>query len=453
LAQVLGPAAHAGSGPNASVAPGMTGTSIGGSGGAAFGGSNLQSSVSGVGFGITDNNQSGQASGSSSTVSPGASSGTGSGFGGSSNGGSSSGAFGASGGATTGSSGQGSSSSSGMGGSGSLGATAGGSANRQSVAAELANNARVVADPTNNALVIFAKPAEYHDIETVLKELDVMPRQVIVDAMIAEVTLTGDLQYGLQWYFNKGSSSGGLNQPGLMGGAANQTGTTSLFTPTMKQGGFSYIFAASQIRTELDLLASQGKVNILSTPSIMVLNNQEGQINVGEQVAVQNGSITNGTGISNATATYSYRDTGVTLKLRPRVNEGGLVLMTVQQEIVRPQPAAVTAPLNPPFLQRKILSTVAVHNGDTITMGGLIQENTQDTVTGIPALSQLPYIGWLFGTTIKKLDRTELVMLLTPRTIESRPDVTKITNEFRRHLTGWSDLKPLSPDPINPNAR
>ena len=204
LAQVFGPAAHAGSGPQASIAPGMSGTSIGG-GGAAFGSSNLQSSVSGVGFGVSD---SGQASaGSSGGFGGGASTTTGN----SAMGGAAS-SIGSSTGASSGSSSPGSSATGGS--SGSVGSTTSGgfgasssglggagsaAGNRQSVVAELANNARVVADPVNNALVIFAKPAEFHDVETVLKELDVMPRQVIVDAMIAEVTLTGKLQYGLQW--------------------------------------------------------------------------------------------------------------------------------------------------------------------------------------------------------------------------------------------------------------
>ncbi|QFY42266.1 type II secretion system protein GspD [Candidatus Methylospira mobilis] len=451
LAQVFGPAAHAGSGPQASIAPGMSGTSIGGGGGAAFGASNLQSSVSGVGFGVSD---SGQASGSSSGGFGGGSSSGSSGMGGAaaastgSSTGASPGSSSPASSSTTGSSGSSASGGFGAGSSGLGGAGSSGTGNRQPVVAELANNARVVADPVNNALVIFAKPAEFHDIETVLKELDVMPRQVIVDAMIAEVTLTGKLQYGLQWYFNKGSSSGGLYTPGIMGFPANFPVPDTAYTKNMQNGGFSYIFSANQIRAELDLLSTEGKVKILSTPSIMVLNNQEGQINVGQQVPVSNGqqNVTTG-GIPTSTSTFSYRDTGVTLKLRPRVNEGGLVLMTVQQELVQPQPAPVTAPLNPPFLQRKIISTVAVNNGDTITMGGLIQENTQDTVTGIPVLAQLPYIGWLFGTTVKSMDRTELVMLLTPRTLDSRPDVTRVANEFRRHLTGWNDLKPLSPDP------
>ena len=333
-----------------------------------------------------------------------------------------------------------------------------GNGDRQAMVAELANNARVVADPANNALVIFAKPAEYHDMETVLKELDTMPREVIVDAMIAEVTLTGSLQYGLQWYFNHGSSSGGLGLPGLLGVNANDplsavpanAATKGFFTPSMAAGGFSYVMAANELRVELDLLASQGKVTILSMPSIMVRNNQEGQINVGQQVAVSNGSqVVTTDGVPASTSTFSYRDSGVTLKLRPRVNEGGLVFMTVQQELVQPQAASAAAPLNPPFLQRKVLSTVAVHSGDTLAMGGLISEQNNETVYGIPILSELPYIGWLFGTTLKALNRTEVVMLLTPRIIASRTDAVGVANEYRRRLSEWNETAPLRPAAVH----
>lgn len=453
LTQIFGQVNNARGGPNASVAPGMTGTALGGTGGGggAFGG-NAQG-TSGFGSGANADTPSGQAPGSSSSGGF-QSSGTGSGLGGSSTGGSSSGAFGSSSASAgaSGSSGLGSSTG-GMGASGGFGAsstsggTGGNTANRQSVAAELGNNARVIADPTNNALVIFAKPADYRDIELVLKELDVMPKQVLVDAMIAEVALTGKLQYGLKWYFQHGDSSLGRGMTSAVIDAA---------TTAAASGGFTYVLAAKAITAQLDLLASENKINILSTPSLMVLNNQEAQINVGDKIPTQTGTVTSTIG-GAATTMIQYQETGVTLKIRPRVNAGGLVLMTVQQEILS-SPNAGSAPgstpnLTPTISQRKLLSTVAVHNGDTLALGGLIQETSSDGVTGIPVLSELPYIGWLFGSTLKSLQRNELVMLLTPRTVETRPDVTTVTNEFRRRLTGWSDTRELTPDAVNPSVR
>jgi general secretion pathway protein D len=456
LAQVFGTATTGGNahaGPNASVAPGMSGTTIGGAGGAgggAFGSSmqggsgNTQGGSSGVSFGLSDNAQSGQGA-AGSTPSTGSSSGGLGGIGSNTGGSSSSSAFGAAPGGT-GSSGMGAPSTAGSGSSG-----MGGNNNRQSVVAELSNNARVIADPTNNALVIFAKPPEYHDIETVLKELDVLPKQVIVDAMIAEVTLTGALQYGLQWFLNQGQNTeanGGTGTTFMNGSAAavaagTATAASALTAVATGTGGFSYVLQASRVALQIMLLAQDGKARILSTPSLMVLNNQEAQINVGNKIPIQTGSLTTQTGGVPSTAnSNTYTDTGVTLKIKPHVNDGGLVTMTVQQEISQANytiPGATT--LTPAIQQRKILTSIAVHNGDTLALGGLIQETDSDNLQGIPVLSELPYVGWLFGTTTKSINRTEMVMLLSPRTVETRPDATRVTNEFRKRLTVWGDQK------------
>lgn len=444
LGQIFGTGGRSG-GPRASVAPGMSGASIGsgsfgsGSGGigsgsgSSFGGGSSSfgggsSSFGGTGGGFSDSGDSfGSDGGSSSSFGGSSSSTSGSSFGSSSTG-SSRGSFG----------GSSSSSGGGFGGSSSFG-SGGGSAGRRSAgrggatAMDLGNNIRVVADPANNALIIFAKPADYKEIESVIKELDVMPMQVLIDATVVEVALTGDLQYGLKWFFEQGES--GWAQGSEIGAIA-----------TAAAGGFTYslVNASKNIRVQLNLLAKDNKINVLSSPSLMVLNNQEAQINVGDRVPTPTATASNvlpGAATTTLTSTLQYQESGTSLRIKPRVNAGGLVIMDVMQEISTPTKVQVNGTDTFQFAQRKIHSSVAVPSGESLALGGLIQDKESDDVSGMPILSKIPYIGWLFSSTIKRKERTELVVLITPRTLEKRSDGTRVTNEFRRRLTGFGDLE------------
>jgi len=448
LGQIFGAGGRSG-GPRASVAPGMSGASIGsgsfgsgsgsfgsGSGGfgsgsgSSFGGGSSSfgggsSSFGGSGGGFSDGGDSFGSDGSSSSSFGGSPSSTsGSGFGSSSTG-SSRGGFGSSS----------SSSGGGFGGGGSTGGSAGRRAGGRGGAAamDLGNNIRVVADPANNALIIFAKPADYKEIESVIKELDVMPMQVLIDATVVEVALTGDLQYGLKWYFEQGES--GWAQGSEIGAIA-----------TAAAGGFTYslVNASKNIRVQLNLLAKDNKINVLSSPSLMVLNNQEAQINVGDRVPTPTATASNvlpGAATTTLTSTLQYQESGTSLRIKPRVNAGGLVIMDVMQEISTPTKVQVNGTDTFQFAQRKIHSSVAVPSGESLALGGLIQDKESDDVSGMPILSKIPYIGWLFSTTIKRKERTELVVLITPRTLEKRSDGTRVTNELRRRLTGFGDLE------------
>jgi general secretion pathway protein D len=460
LSQIFGQSNSRGGSRGASVAPGMSGSSVGGGsfrdsnsaspgagafGGSGFGGSGSSSSSSGFGGSSsgmggdgTDSDFDGNSTfaiGNTGTGtglgSSGIGSGTGSGFG------SSGGGFGSSGSGIGGSSGGfGSGSGSGF---GSGGGRRGGSRGAQ--AADLGNNTRIIADTNNNALIIMAKPQAYKEIEAVIKELDILPLQVLIDAAIVEVSLIDDLKYGLKYFFDHGLDKGAS----VLGSPAGEVLTAAA------GGGFTYslVSHAKDVRVQLDLLAGTQKANVLSTPSVMVLNNQEAQINVGDKVPIPLNSVSNvGSTLlgTNTTAnSISYVDSGVTLRDRPHVNSGGLVLMDVQQEISDPSPTTVGQTTTVKFSQRKIHSSVAVEAGETIVMGGLIQNKPKSTIDGLPILSRIPFIGGLlFGQTTNHLERTELVMLLTPRTVENRPDITRITNEFRRRITSFGQLEPMN---------
>lgn len=432
-----------------SLSPGSSGSQIGGG---AFGGG-------GGGFGSSGGSGLTSTSGDMDTGSSGSSS-YGSSSSGSSFGSSGSSGLGSSG-SMGGSGGFGGTSSSGRGGlggggrgfggggggfGGGIGRGTSGNRSRGSQAADL-GNVRIVADPANNALIITARAQDYKEIESIIKELDVLPLQVLIDATIAEVTLVDELRYGIKWYFQQGSQS-----ESLFGSSIDLTKTAG----ALAQGtSFSYAVVAKDLRVLLTAQADKNKFNVLSSPSLMVLNNQEATIKVGDQVPILTGQYGNfsgsgtGTGgIINNNPVYSsynsvqYRDTGVMLTIRPRVNAGGLVLMDLEQAVDDVKTLKTGDISSPTITQRQIKSSVAVVNGDTLVLGGLIKEGSSNERSGIPFLHDLPLIGDLFGSTTKKLNRTELVVLLTPRVLENRAKSRDITNEFRRKLTGLYEAAP-----------
>ncbi len=301
---------------------------------------------------------------------------------------------------------------------------------------------RIIADETNNSLIIVATAQEYEIIRPIITQLDVMPLQVLVDATIVEVTLTGNLKYGIQWYFNHGidghsniANSGGLDR-------VTQTSLSSIAASVATSGfGYSFLSKSGDISAVLNSQADNNKVNVISSPSLMVLNNQEASMQVGKEISLttgQLGSLNNANTTGNTNNVFSQqqqRKTGVKLKIKPRVNSNGLVTMEIEQSVEDPGEIPANGG-NPPILTREITSSVAVQSGETIVLGGLIKDNNTDSSAGVPFLHEIPVLGTLFGSTTKNQDKTELVVLITPRVVKSRQDAGQITNEFKRKLSG-----------------
>ncbi|RCX29924.1 type II secretion system secretin GspD [Thioalbus denitrificans] len=288
---------------------------------------------------------------------------------------------------------------------------------------------RIVADEQNNAVLVLATAAEYLVVEAALKKLDVLPLQVLVEASIVEVTLEDELSYGLEWFFKNNSLARGQDGVGLLD--LNKGDGIGSIIP-----GFSYalVDSAGAVNAVLNALATDSKVNVLSSPSLMVLDNRTAEIRVGEQVPVTTGrEVTTGDTVLEA---VQYRDTGVLLSVTPSVNAGGLVTMEINQEVTDVGDIEIVGENSQSrrFLQRNIQSTVAVQSGETIVLGGLITENKLDSERGIPGLYRIPVLGKLFGATEQSTKRTELLVLLTPQVVESQQDATEITEEFRRRL-------------------
>jgi general secretion pathway protein D len=308
---------------------------------------------------------------------------------------------------------------------------------------------KIIADDPNNSLVIVATAQEYERILPVITQLDVMPLQVLIDVTIVEVDLKNDLKYGMQWSFDSGNFHNLLSNIGS--GNLKDVGPVT---------GYSLFYSGGSAKAVLNALAQKSTINVIASPSLMVLNNQEAFMNVGDKVPIATSQSTNNNSVnvtpssgilpsnnSNVSAIVSnniqMQDTGIILKIKPRVNAGGLVLLKIEQD-ANQAVATTTSSLNSPTIQqRKINSSIAVKNGETIVLGGLIREDSSDGLTGMPILSDIPVIGSLFGTTSKNKDKTELVILITPRVVENENHAKAVTDEFKRKLTGIYKDSPL----------
>lgn len=298
---------------------------------------------------------------------------------------------------------------------------------------------RIIPDEGNNALIIVANAQEYAIIQRLLKQLDVLPMQVMIDATIVEVKLTDDLQYGIEWFLKH--DNGGNN---FISGGGDKGLDLSKIATGVATGGFSYAFSSGSkdIAAVLKASALNNNLNILSSPSLMVLNNQEATIKVGDSVPIRS-SLSNNltasgvTGTTIQTSSIQMLDTGVNLSVRPRVNAGGLVLMDILQSVNEATATTTSANIDSPTIQkREIETSVAVQTGETIVLGGLIKEKSNNDTFGVPLLHEIPLLGSLFGSTTRHTEKNELVILLTPRVMKSRQDAQDVTEEFKRKLTG-----------------
>ena len=301
---------------------------------------------------------------------------------------------------------------------------------------------RITADDKNNAILILATREEYELVQDVLTKLDLQPLAVLIEAQIVEVALRDQLRFGVQYFIK----SGGLDIA-AEGATVLSSGTSRVLQPAFP--GFAFTLAdTSQARFVLDTLAQLTEVNVISSPQVMVLDNQVATLRVGDQVPiVVQTSTSNLTADTRTVNAIEYRDTGVTLEVTPRVNASGLVTMEIAQEV---SDVVVTDTSNidsPTIRQRKIVSTVAVHSGQTIALGGLIRNQTNDSKQGIPGLNDLPLVGPLFGTQSSDLQRTELLVMLRPEVVRNADEARAVTDDLRQRYLGLLQASESMPQP------
>ncbi len=308
----------------------------------------------------------------------------------------------------------------------------------------VSKDVRIIADNDNNALLILASPSDYDTIQNALRQLDVARRQVSVEVLVAEVTLTDDLKFGIEWFVNaRNNTVGALRDataglprvPDLLTGVDPRT-----LVPTA--GGLQLINVGpgGDIRAVLHALGTDGRSKVISTPRVMVLDNEKAMINVGDQISVDTGASTGVTTGGTVVTTKQYLSTGVILTVTPRINAGGRVTLDVNQEVSNP----TSDSSNPNIATRKAQTVVTVSSGETIPLAGLIQETNVTGSSGVPLLSKIPLIGGLFGTQSLTKKRTELVILITPTVITNSDDARAVTDEIRRKLPSLEKFFPAA---------
>jgi general secretion pathway protein D len=299
-------------------------------------------------------------------------------------------------------------------------------------------SSKLVASEETNSLLYYGTEKEFRVIKDALIQLDIIPRQVMIEAILAEVTLNDDLRYGVQWFFNSKENSVELN--------AAETGISSLFP------GFSYVYAGgSDVKVILNALQSKTDVRVISAPKLSVLNNQKATLQVGDQVPIltQTSQSTSSPG-APIVSSIQMRDTGVILDIKPRINENGSLLLDVSQE-VSDVAKTTTSGINSPTIQkRKIQTSVLTNDGYTVALGGLIRDNISQSNSGLPVIKDIPIFGNLFRDNSSGNKRTELIVLLVPHIMRNQAETQSVVDSMVSEMNSAAQIidrvLPIVPD-------
>ncbi|MEM9425104.1 MAG: type II secretion system secretin GspD [Pseudomonadota bacterium] len=282
------------------------------------------------------------------------------------------------------------------------------------------NATRIVANEATNTLLIHATHAEYQRVLGILHRLDVPPRQVSVEATIVEVTLNDELRYGVQYFFEEGSNEFSLSR--------STTGTG--ISPVAP--GFNAVFDVASPNVIVDALEDVTSVNVVSSPNLMILNNESARLVVGDQVpiSVQTAQDTDNTDVF--VSTVEFRDTGVIFEVTPRINSSGAVILDIVQEVSTVGETDASTG-NPIISQRQVSSSISVDSGETIALGGLFEQRRTRGSAGLPGLNRQPF-GGLFGRKSGRDQQTELLVLITPRIVNDTMDARRVTRSLRNRM-------------------
>ncbi len=289
----------------------------------------------------------------------------------------------------------------------------------------LKGDVRITEDESRNSLIIEATPADYQIIKNLLAQLDIMPRQVLIEVTIAEVTLDESTAMGVEWSYKKGNTSL----------------STSLVEATMGNSGLNFTIGnPDRWSAALSALATENKVNILSNPTILASNSMPASIDISQEIPIASSQYQYTTGTDPLLETnIEYRDTGIMLSVTPNINEHGLVTMDIDQEISeQASNVSVGGQDYPSFFKRSTKTTLTVQSGQTIVIGGLIRETKSDGASGTPWFTNLPVLSFLFGKTSVSVSKTELIILISPYVIATPDDVDAITQDFTNRLSSVS---------------
>lgn len=308
---------------------------------------------------------------------------------------------------------------------------------------------RITAIDANNQLMVRTRPSQWSDIRQAIERLDAVPLQVQIETRILEVVLRDSFRFGVQWYLEGlAGGNGGVSQPGnkqqwMLGGAS---------AAARPSDTLYYSFINKDVQIALRAMERDSNTKILSAPSLVVVNNRKARIQVGDQIPVTQTYVNTSLGGNSQVAQVEYKDTGVILDVRPRVNPGGLVYLDVAQEVSSADTDSV-ATGNASIAKRKLTTQVAVQSGQTVLLGGLIRQSDRHSRNGVPFLSRIPVIGALFGERADDTSRTELVVLITPKVISSGEDAKRVSDEYRRAFRSLRPFEAAAADGTPPEKK
>ncbi len=301
---------------------------------------------------------------------------------------------------------------------------------------DFAGNVEIIPDEANNAIVFKASNRDYKRVLTILKQLDIQPRQVLINVLVAEISLNGKLDYGIEWFLNKNIGSlGGSGGDYTTQGALDSTYKRNINTPLGSAAGFflTVYDPVDFLRGLVYALGSDGDINILSSPNILALDNTEAVIEVGEDIPTVTGTVTSTINTNSVTNTVQYRKTGILLTVKPHINSSGLVKMELAQEV---SDVGIYIPelTNFTFLTRRAETSLVVEDNQTVVMAGLMKSKKNTSQSGIPFLKDIPVLGYLFGGMKKENQKIELIFMITPHVIKNRSQADQITREFSQKV-------------------
>lgn len=292
----------------------------------------------------------------------------------------------------------------------------------QSAASDNANPPRIVPNPLDNSLLIQADAQQYQAILKLLKELDVAPRQILLEAKIYSVAMTGSFAMGVNYYYQK--VSGQERKP-----------IASLVNAVTTLSAGTLVGQAKELLAFLSLQDNAGNARVISEPSLIATDSIPASINVGTQVPVLTGTIiTPGGGTNTQSQGISSHNTGVTLQVNARVNPSGVVTLIINQEVSKPTSTNTSNIQTPSFDQQVVQTQITMQDGDTIAIGGIISENTTSGSSGVPGLNRIPVVGGIFGSKTYSRDRSELILFMTPHVIYDTNDLLEASQELKARV-------------------
>lgn len=284
-----------------------------------------------------------------------------------------------------------------------------------------------------NAIIIKATPKNYLTIVDALKKLDIPRKQVLIDVMVAEVTLSENEEYGVEWLL-KTDSNPRIETGGMSFGQVGLTETDAANATNFALGAVASVFNSDKFNAILNMFASNNQLKVIASPSILATDNKEARIEVGDDVPTATGNLSVDNSTRATLGQIQYRTTGTILEVTPYINAKNMVTLKISQEISSMKSENVGGLDSPVFNSRKAKTTAIVQDGNTLVIGGLIDEKITTSQGGIPYLSQIPVIGFLFGSTKDKVVRTELLIMVTPHIITYPEDAKAITDEYKNRV-------------------